>query len=159
METRRWLSVYSCTNENKIRSVILTWSPSEEEKTLVNRGKGFLKGMGEAKRWRKTHDRDNNGEAARSRGYAQWQRARHCQSGVNCQPREGGPSCEGWQTVETPLWQRERERDRFALHPRFQGMIFTFAYSSIRNCELFNSRIVQKENYNYSYLSRSIPSE
>lgn len=26
---------------------------------------------------------------------------------------------------------RERERDRFALHPRFQGMIFMFAYSSM----------------------------
>lgn len=124
----------------RVRSVILTYSPSEEEKTLINRRKGFLKGTGGGgrgseesgeKRWRKTHDRDNNGEAARSRGYAQWQSARHCQSGVNCQPREGGPSCEGWQTVETPLWQRERERDRFALHPRFQGMIFMFAYSSM----------------------------
>lgn len=46
------------------------------------------------RRWReterKTHDRDNNGEAVRSRGYAQWQSARHCQSGVNCQLREEG---------------------------------------------------------------------
>lgn len=78
-----------------------------EEKTLqIEGGDGRERRRRLLEGWdreteRKTRDRDNNGEAVRSRGYAQWQSARHCQSGVNCQLRgEGDPVAKGGDTNE-----------------------------------------------------------
>lgn len=57
-------------------------------------------------------------------------------------------------------WRRhsDRERERpFCAPPKVSGNDFHVCVFLDVDCELFSSRIVQEENYNYSYLSRSIP--
>lgn len=97
METRGLTPLFIRTNENKMLIIrLLLFDLLAEEKTLqIEGGDGRERRRRLLEGWdrgteRKTHDRDNNGEAVRSRGYAQWQSARHCQSGVNCQLRGRG---------------------------------------------------------------------
>lgn len=123
----------------RVRSVILTYSPSEEEKTLINRRKGFLKGTGGGGEAAKRVERNGGGrrmiEITMARQHARAGthngRARGTVKAVSTVNRgRGDPVVKGGRPWRRHS-DRERERDRFALHPRFQGMIFMFAYSSM----------------------------
>lgn len=92
-------------------------SSTEQKEILPGEGEWDGENGEKRRKERKMHGRDNNGEAARLRGFAQWQSARYCQSGVNCQPRTVPRGGRAWRhgardtNDATPRETRDAERE------------------------------------------------
>lgn len=126
----------------RVRSVILTYSPSEEEKTLINRRKGFLKGTrgGEAA---KRVERNGGGrrmiEITMARQHARAGthngRARGTVKAVSTVNRgRGDPVVKGGRP-----WRRhsDRERERETVLRSTQGFREWFSCLRIPRCRLW----------------------
>lgn len=130
------LSVYSCTNENKISCTVCysyllaKWGGKDAHKSTEGISE---RDGGAAKRVERNGGGRRMIEITMARQHARAGthngRARGTVKAVSTVNRgRGDPVVKGGRP-----WRRhsDRERDRFALHPRFQGMIFMFAYSSM----------------------------